>query len=355
VIVPEHRSRRAVLAACALVALVWVPCAAVADDSISVITGAPPGMVDALDLVAQGAGFFKDEHLDVVRDHAPNAATCAQLVATGKADVCSMSIEPVLTGYEKGLHLQAFLARTSSYSFMLAVLDDSPIKTLADFKGTVIGELSAGSAGEVAANSMLGGAGLKRSDYSFLPVGTGAQALDALRSRRIAGYINGYSDLVPFEVVGDVKIRLFRHPLLKDVPNVAYSAAPATIQTKADVLRRYARAIVKAALFIRENPSAAARLYLTYQIGGGKIDPGALQSTTRQFELLESYLPAADPSNKRIGYLPVLGLQVYSQMLADYGMTRQAVPVSAVTTDQFIAFANDFDHRAVIARAKNSR
>ncbi len=351
-IVSENRSRRAVLAAAVLLSLVVIPRPVVADDAISVITGAPPGMVDALDLIAQGAGFFKDEHLDVERDHAPNAATCAQLVATGKADVCSMSIEPVLTGYEKGLRLQSFLARTSSYSFMLAVLDDSPIKTLADFKGATIGELTVGSAAEAAANSMLAGAGLKRSDYTFLPVGVGAQALEALRTRRVAAYINGYSDLVLFEAVGNVKIRLFRHPILKDVPNVAYSATPATIQTKGDLLRRYSRAIVKAALFIRENPAAAARLYLEFQIGGGKVDPAALASTNYQFELLENYLPAADPSSKRIGYLPPRGLQVYSQMLADYGITHQVVPISAVTTDQFITFANDFDHRAVIAQAK---
>jgi NitT/TauT family transport system substrate-binding protein len=347
-------SRRAVVGLFALVALSWaLPLPALADDSLSVIVGAPPGMVDALDLVAQGAGFFKAEHLDVVKDHAQNAPTCAQLVATGKADVCSMSVEPVLTGYEKGLHLQAFLARSSSYSFMIAVLDDSPIRTLEDFKGTTIGELNAGSAGEIAANSMLAGAGLKRGDYSYLPVGTGAQSLDAFVNKRVAGYVNGYSDLVLFEAVGNVKIRFFRHPLLKDVPNVVYAATPATIQAKGDLLRRYSRAIVKSALFIRENPEAAARLYLQNQIGS-KVTPDALASTTRQFELLESYLPASDPSNKRIGYLPPRGLQLYSQILTDYGVTHQVVPVADVVTDQFIDFANNFDHRAVITLAKGS-
>ena len=38
---------------------------------------------------------------------------------------------------------------------MIGVLADSPIKTLSDFKGKVIGEINAGSAAEPAAQSML--------------------------------------------------------------------------------------------------------------------------------------------------------------------------------------------------------
>jgi hypothetical protein len=68
--------------------------------------------------------------------------------------------------------------------------------------------------------------------------------------------------------------------------------------------------------------------------------------------LWESSLPAADPANKRIGYLPEAGEDVYSKLLADFGLTKAPVPVSAVVTNQFNAFANDFDHAALAAFAK---
>jgi NitT/TauT family transport system substrate-binding protein len=325
---------------------------AAADDSLSVIFGSAPNIFDALDLVAQGAGFFSEEHLNVVRDHVANAPTCAQLVATGKGDVCSMAIEPLLEGYEKGLRLQLFLARSAQYSTVLGVPLDSQIRTLADFKGTNIGEPTIGSAAEVATKSMLAGAGLGKSDYSFLPVGTGASGLNALDNKRVSGLAVAYAEFVGYEVVANRQFRFFRHPLLLDVPNTGYAATPATIQAKGDLLKRYARAIVKAALFIRTSPAAAARLYLQLQVGGGNASGTALQNATRELTLLGDYLPAADPSNKRIGYFPVRGIELYSKVLTDYGITTQIVPGAAVVTDEFIEFANDFDHRAVTALAK---
>jgi NitT/TauT family transport system substrate-binding protein len=233
----------------------------------------------------------------------------------------------------------------------LGVPLDSPIKTLADFKGTNIGEPTIGSAAEVATKSMLAGAGLGKSDYSFLPVGAGASGLNALDTNRVAGLAVAYAEFVTYEVVANKEFRFFRHPLLKDVPNTGYAATPATILAKGDLLRRYSRAIVKAALFTRSNPAAAARLYLQLQVGGERANDGALQNITRELTLLGEYLPAADPTNARIGYLPIRGIELYSKVLTDYGITSQVVPGSAIITDQFIAFANAFDHRAVIALA----
>jgi NitT/TauT family transport system substrate-binding protein len=334
--------------------VLWTPCPALSDDALSLIAGATPALFDTLDLVAQGAGFYRDEHLNVTTDHVANSGTCAQLVATGKADICSLSVEPVLQGYEKGLHLQIFLARSAQYSYVLAVLPDSPIRSLEDFKGTEIGENSIGSSAEPATESMLAGAGLTKADYAFVPVGAGAQALDALLGKRVAGIAVSLESVVSYEVVGNMTIRFFRHPILKDIPNVAFTATPATIQAKADVLERFCRAIVKAALFTRTNPQAAARLYLQLQVGGGRVTDSALQNTTRQLTLLQGYLPAADPSNKRIGYLAPRDLELYSKILTDYGITQKVVPVAAVLTDQFIPFANDFDHKALIAQAKRA-
>ena len=49
------------------------------------------------------------------------------------------------------------------------------------------------------------------------------------------------------------------------------------------------------------------------------------------------------------------GLQIYSQFMADNGLTKGVVPISAVLTNQFIGPANDFDHLAFIKRVKAMR
>jgi hypothetical protein len=59
--------------------------------------------------------------------------------------------------------------------------------------------------------------------------------------------------------------------------------------------------------------------------------------------------------NPRIGQINLNGLAVYTKFFADNGLTQRQVPVSAITTNQFIAFANDFDHKALITAAKRMR
>jgi len=46
---------------------------------------------------------------------------------------------------------------------------------------------------------------------------------------------------------------------------------------------------------------------------------------------------------------------VYSKYLFDNGVTTQVVPSATLVTNRFIAAANDFDHKAFIARAKALR
>jgi NitT/TauT family transport system substrate-binding protein len=340
--------------AVATFALGTLPQAARADDTLSIIAGSgAPGIFDTLEIVAAGAGYYRTEHLNVSKDYASNASAAAQLVSVGKADVASLSVEPVLQGYEKGIRLRFFLSRQARYSYVLAVLADSPLHTLADFKGVVIGETNTGSAAEVIAHSMLAGAGLRAGDYSFVPTGTGASGLSAIASHRIGAAAFPYLEVLTDGIVGHLTFRIYRHPILKDIGNVGYAVLPATLTTKADQLRRFSRAIVKAALFVRADPSAAAKLYL--QGTGQKITPESLAMMTQIYAQLKDDLPAADMANPRIGAMSVRGLGLYSQFLVDGGMAHQTVPGSAIATDEFIPFANTFDHKAVIAQAHSLR
>jgi NitT/TauT family transport system substrate-binding protein len=330
-----------------------VPHPAAADDALSIVAGNPaPGIFDTLELIAAGAGFYKQQHLDVTKNYGANPATAAQLVATGKADLAAIPVEPVIAGYDKGLRLQFIISRQVRYSYVLAVPANSPIKTLADFRGATLGETSAAGAAEIATESMLAGVGLKPSDYSFVAIGVGPQALTAILQNRVTGVAFPYLEVVNDSIAGNMQFRVFRHPLLKDVGNVGYCASPQTIATRPDVLKRFARAIVEAALFVRENPAAAALLYL--QGEGQKVTPDALAKTTQILTALENDFPAADPSSKRIGYFPPLGVQLYSTILAQYGLVKTPVRGSEIVTNAFIAYANDFDHKAVIALAKKA-
>jgi len=44
-------------------------------------------------------------------------------------------------------------------------------------------------------------------------------------------------------------------------------------------------------------------------------------------------------------------MQRYIQLLADAGVIASAIPASEVVTEDYVAFANDFDHATVRTRA----
>jgi NitT/TauT family transport system substrate-binding protein len=337
--------------AAVLLAMLGSPQPAAANGKLTVISGSQPtAYFEVLGDVAEYAGFFKDEGVDVDINYAGNPYSAAQLVASGKGDVCSLALEPIIQGYDKGIRLTSFLARDPHYEYVLAVPADSPIKTLADFKGASIGEYSAGSGAEVSTNNMLQGAGLKPGDYSYVPIGNGAQAINALATKKVAAAAFPYVELAIYVVNFDQKYRYFWHPILKDIGDVGYAAPPAVLQTKTDELRRFSRAIVKAAILIRVNPKLAARYFLMGE--QVKETPDAIDKEAHLLEITQDQLPGFDPTSKTIGKMSATGMGFLANFLNQNGLTKTVVPTSAIVSDQFIAYANDFNHLAFIAQAK---
>jgi NitT/TauT family transport system substrate-binding protein len=327
---------------------------ALADDELTVVSGSQPtAFFEVLGDVAEFAGFYKAEHLKVEVNYAGNPYIATQLVASGKGDICSLALEPIIQGYDKGVRLTSFFARDPHYEYAVGVLANSPIKTLADFKGTSIGEYSPGSGAEISTNNMLQGAGLTKNDYTYIPIGNGAQAISAMTSGKVAGAAFPYVELLLYVAQADQHYRFFWNPVLKDIGDVGYAATTATIASKADLLKRFARANAKAAILIRVNPDLAAKYFL--QGAGIKVTDDAIARESRLLASAYDQLPGFDPASKTVGKMSATGMGVLAKFLADNGLTKEVVPTSAVVTDQFIAFANDFDHLAFIAQAKKMR
>jgi hypothetical protein len=157
-------------------------------------------------------------------------------------------------------------------------------------------------------------------------------------------------ELAMFNASTGVKFRMYTNPLLRDVQNSGAAASPQIIATKPDLLRRYARAVVKAFILVRVNPQVSARMYLegTHQA----VTPERLATIVAEITSLEPMYPAYDLSDPRIGYMSVRGLKLYCKFVQDAGLTPTLVPGEELVTDQFVAFANDFDKKAFIAKVK---
>jgi NitT/TauT family transport system substrate-binding protein len=343
------------LAAGMCAAALAAPRPAQADDALTVVLGkTTPALMDTLDLVAEGAGFYKKHHLTVTKILVSGAAEAVDYCASERGDICPIGIEPVLTAYEQDRHLMMFLTRSAHFAYVVAVLDTSPIKTLADFKGKKIGVhvLGAAASGTMTTQSALESAGLKPSDYTFVPIGYEDKAFNAVASGQVDAAAFPYYEFIPFMVAGK-KMRIFYHPTLKDVVNVGYAAAPDTIFEKGNALGRFSRAIVEAAIFVRANPAAAARLLL--QAHGTPYTDADVKTYTADLQAWEADLPAADPHNTHVGAFSASGLQQYIDLLQQAGVTKTHIPVDAVMTTQFVDYANHFNVKAVEAYAKGMK
>jgi ABC-type nitrate/sulfonate/bicarbonate transport system substrate-binding protein len=325
-----------------------------ADTLTIVLSGRTPALMNALNLVAEGAGFYKEERLTVSTITVNGALEAVKTCSSGKGDICPIGIEPLIANYGDGIRLKMFLSRARTFAYVIAVPEDGPILQLSDLKGKTIGVhvLGAGASGVFTTASALSSAGLKPDDYKFAAIGYENEAADALASGKVAAAAFPYYEFIPFLVEGR-KLRIFHHPVFRDMPNTGYAVAPSVIAAKGDSIRRFSRAIVKASLFIHYNPAAAARLLLTAD--GKAFSETDLRRRTAELSAWQDDLPAGDPESRRIGAFSMAGGQDYIRLLVEAGVAKSSMPASEVVTDEFVAFANDFDRRAVERLAKSAQ
>ncbi len=346
------RLRDVALTAAAMLMLAAGP--ALADDALSVtLAKRLPPLMNALNLVAEGAGFYREEHLQVTTRFIDQSIQTLSSCSSGQSDICPEPIEPLLEHYDDGVRLKMFLSSASAFHVVIAVPEDSPIKTLADLKGKSIGvHLATGASGLFPTQSALAAVGVQPGETSIVTVGLNQDAMDALASGKVAALGLPMYEMAPFIAAG-VKLRILRHPILGHIANIGYVSAPSVIAVKGDALARFSRAIVKASLLIRYNPQAGARAFLT-----GKGQPFTEEDVTRIAADLTAWqddLPASDPTVPLIGEIKAGDIQHYIQLLVDAGVMKRSIPASEVVTDQFVAAANDFDRKAFEARAKAMR
>jgi NitT/TauT family transport system substrate-binding protein len=337
------------LAACAVLLLAHRPTRA--DDTLSfILAGRTPPLMNSLNLIAQGAGFYQDEHLTVTTILVDGTDKVVTACARGEADICPIGIEAAIQAYEQGLHMKMFLTRASKFGYVIAVLQDSPIKSLADLKGKTIGvHTLTGSSPVLTTQSSLATVGLKPSDYSLVGIGMEDAAANALSSGKVAAAALPLYELIPY-LVGGMKLRIFHHPTLENSANAGYLASSSVLATKREAVGHFARAIVKASLLVHYHPDAAARAMLTAV--GTPFTPEDVQRRTAELNAWQDDLPAANPESRRIGAPSLPGMQAYLDILEQAGAVKERIRVADIATDDLVALANHFDHEAIQKLAK---
>lgn len=153
-------------------------------------------------LVAQQQGFFKAEGLDVNIIAPADPTDPPKLVAIGKADL-ALDYQPhVLVEKSQGLPIVQVGTLINTPLSCLAVLADSPIKSIKDLKGKTIGD--SGGVDSVVLQGMLRAGGLTLNDVQIINVHY--DLTQALLSKRVDA-VNGV-----YRNVELIQLQLAGHP-----------------------------------------------------------------------------------------------------------------------------------------------
>jgi NitT/TauT family transport system substrate-binding protein len=236
------------------------------------------------------------------------------------------------------------------------VPEGSSIKTIAELKGKKIGVPSFGSGGLTYGKAYVRAAGLDPDkDVTFIPIGSGSQAVGAVRQKIVDAVAFWNVANVRFELAG-LKLRdLDIGEKFRALPDLSLIAKNDTIKNNPKMLIGFARAVSKAVDFTRANPEAA--VYITWKVypesRSKEADPQ--KALAEGLKIFQERSPSwTNPkTNGKNGLFLEDDWRNLSDFLLAGGQIAKSVPTSRIYTNDLIDQINNYDRNAVIQQAKN--
>lgn len=138
-------------------------------------------------VIAQQLRYFEAEGLAVRVDDYAGGSQALHALLRGTADICAGAYEHTLISQELGQFLRAFVVQGRSPQMALGVSTRwmPRYQQLSDLRGKRIGVSSLGASTALTAQLLLLSHGVDWSAVQLVAVGSGAQAMDALRTGRV--------------------------------------------------------------------------------------------------------------------------------------------------------------------------
>ena len=228
--------------------------------SVSWNTQLPPA-------IAQKAGFFKDEGLDVrLVTIASGGPVMMALLASGEADMVISGAVAILRGIASGAPAVVVGSQLGKPDYTL--MGAKGMRSLEELKGKVVGSTGAGSFSEFAVVESLRRKGMIRNrDYTLLPVGGTSVRIAALQAKKI--------DAAPLSSGERVRIEEEGFPVLlqigKVLPEFPFTVLAATKKfagSSPDKVSAMLRALDRAIRLIREDKDRAVQIGKAYGLRG---------------------------------------------------------------------------------------
>lgn len=304
-------------------------------------------------------GYWRDEGYDVQVIGVSGSLQALQQMATGGVEFAELNASVLVQANVKNKIPVRGVMGNGIIDSGIAVMDDSGVKDVKDFKGKRIGIFSLASGTMQLLKGLLLNNGLTiGKDVQIIVVGAGAPALEALKKGRVDGLMFWQTALTSFENSG-AKIRVFRNPEWHSLPDYTLATMQATIDTDPAMVEAIVRGAAKAILYASTNPECARQLHWANYPDSKPTGADPVTLAKWDTNLLKAQIDGFDSAFKMNGgkFIGAMDPKAYSRFqdfMFDEKMISGKLPAASFLINQpgFIEAVNKFDHQAVINAAK---
>ena len=274
-----YRGLAAVLCAACLIVATARTATAQAPEKLKVAIGAS-GLYFLVHFVAEGAGFFKEEGLELDTIDVTTGPRQVAAVMGGSVDIAPLGLQLVIQATSRGgsivaissgydilpMSLVLSTAAVQKVGITDAMTTDEKIKRI---KGLRIGITGPGSGTDDMARTLTTIRGLDPDkDITIQPLGNGENMLAALEKGLTDGFV--FTSPIPETAVARGIGKIIVEPLNGDapeasgVPYIIMATNPGSLAAKRPMLVKAVRAWTKAMTFLHAKPTEARKVARTY-------------------------------------------------------------------------------------------
>jgi NitT/TauT family transport system substrate-binding protein len=289
--------------------------------------------------VAIGEGYFAEEGLEVSVEAINGSGAVLQALAAGQAEFGRPGPGPVLAARGRGVDAVFIYNVAARTNFGLVVEEDSPIQTVEELKGAVIGTGTADGAEVGFARNVLNGAGLvEGTDYTLLTVGDGGPATAAFTRGDIAAYSASTADaailtqrgLPVRDITPDEYMRFFGNGL---------ATMGDTIRDNPELVEKFGRAFARGHAFALDD--ANRETVLAHLKAGNPQEGEDAEFASALFDAVRSKTIPVDMANG-LGYLPPeVWVEWQDSLVANGELAEPLEDLEAAYTNEFIPVWNE--------------
>lgn len=295
---------------------------------------------------------WEKEGLDVTIQPT-NSTAAMQAVLTGQAQFVNMGPGAAIIARTKGAPIKAvYLNMRRNFQFPV-VLESSPIKSIADFKGKTIGVISYGAQLVEIIKGMIAESGLDpNKDVTFVETGAGAQAVAALKSGQVDIWGTWDSQIATAENMG-IKLRRFTTPGAEKLSfGGSYFVRDDYVAKQPQVIEKVLRCVAQGSAMMMANPEGSVRAH--WQVfpntkPTGMDEKEAFAQALNLIKVRNEFLKVE--GGAKWGELPPAAVETMVDFMRNNKRIDGPLNPKDLYTNQFIEAANRFDAAAVRAQA----